>query len=228
MLPKEITRTHWGLLLILALFLGLSWEIFGPRKRPNPGPYRSSAATDFSQIAQAYAAYSNGSTPPNNLQLPAGGTAHQAAFLLAQKAGLNDATLYFSDWDPRRPYTVPKSIIEGDPAAATGPAPAFAHATLDVVLVANLPSDALSTTTPIAWTRGLQADGTWAADSPWRGKGGYIAFLDGRIEWFDKLDLKNPNKSLYKYGTGNHTTNITEALPPTAAILLAEPPRPAQ
>jgi len=66
------------------------------------------------------------------------------------------------------------------------------------------------------WTRGLQPDGTWSMDSPFNGSGGFIAFLDGHYDWYEKADF-------CKYGTNIPTVNVHEALPPDAVVLSAEP-----
>jgi len=210
--------------LLIILFLV---SIFIPTIGGVSGSHSTRAASDISQIARTYAAYSNGSDTPRNLQLPPGSTTHDAAFVLAQKADLNDATLYFVRDDPLGPTETPKSVIPGDLSNATAVAPDFANATLSVVIAANVSTSAPSTTTPIAWTRGLQENGTWPSDSPWGGKGGHIAFLDGHVAWYDKLDATVSDESLIVAAgwpnPGTPTANITQALPPGAIILPAEP-----
>ena len=43
-------------------------------------------------------------------------------------------------------------------------------------------------TAPLAWTRGLQPDGSWSFDSPFYGEGGFILFLDGHVEFHETVD----------------------------------------
>ena len=57
-----------------------------------------------------------------------------------------------------------------------------------ISLVAGLSSDAPGSTTPLAWTRGLQPDGSWSFDSPFYGEGGFILFLDGHVEFHETVD----------------------------------------
>jgi general secretion pathway protein G len=76
---------------------------------------------------------------------------------------------------------------------------------------------------PVAYSRGLRdgatASGTWA-DSKinfnlggiFSGKGGFIAFLDGHVEWYDNLGTGD-RCALKKYGTNAVTNKIYEALP---------------
>jgi hypothetical protein len=68
---------------------------------------------------------------------------------------------------------------------------------------------------PIAWTRGLQPDGTWSKDSPHEGEGGYIVFLGGNVSGFTKSLTDSP---LQRYDGNGTTTNILEALPPGTRV----------
>jgi prepilin-type N-terminal cleavage/methylation domain-containing protein len=76
---------------------------------------------------------------------------------------------------------------------------------------------------PIAYSRGLRdgntAPGTWVdpAIKPKLGgvfstKGGFIAFLDGHVEWYNNLGTEDWC-ALRKYGTNVVTNKIYEALP---------------
>ncbi|MDR1907200.1 MAG: type II secretion system GspH family protein [Puniceicoccales bacterium] len=76
---------------------------------------------------------------------------------------------------------------------------------------------------PIAYSRGLRdgntAPGMWA-DSKinfdlggvFGNRGGFIAFLDGHVEWFDNLGTGD-KCALKKYGTNTVTNKIYEAIP---------------
>jgi len=189
---------------------------------------KSSAMNNLGQIAKSNLLYSFSGNNTRALTVQSGDTAHEAAYILARDVQFNDAVVWFIKSDPRlEGKTPPKTVLLGDPSKGV-PNPEFAKLPLSVVFVANLPSNAPHTTTPIAWTRDLQSDGTWAHDSPWKGEGGHIAYLDGHVEWYDKVTLKTDNQSGYfnglvKYGTTIPTTNIREALPPGAVILSAEP-----
>jgi prepilin-type processing-associated H-X9-DG protein len=220
---------HWVAFGFLALVLA---SILWPWHMGTLGyAHRTPAASNLAQIAKTYATYSNGSTNGRNIQLPPGSTAHDAAFILAKYADLNDASMWFNPSDNALAgVTIPKSVIAGDGNSTTAPFlnPAFANVTLSVVFAANVSTSAPTTTTPIAWTRGLQPNGTWSADSPWQGRGGHIAFLDGHVSWYDSpLDTKEPDNSLVTApgwpNPGTPTANITLALPPGAIILPAEP-----
>jgi len=174
------------------------------------------------QIAMAYIGFELSGDKQRTLQVEPGGTAHDAAFILARDAGINDATIWFSQDDKQlNGKTLPKTVLTGDGPSATLN-PDFAALPLADEIASNIPPNA-PPNTPIVWTRGLRPDGTWAPDSPWQGQGGHIAFFDGHVEWFDKLSLDSGESAVFKYGTSKPTLNIAEALPPGAVILSAEP-----
>jgi prepilin-type processing-associated H-X9-DG protein len=188
-----------------------------------PSSAKGWASSNLAQIAKTFAAYSQSSADGRVLTAKPGDTAHNAAVILSRGADLNDASFWFIWSDPAlagKPH--PKSVIIGDSANGTLDSN-FAKLQLSYVFAANIPLNAPVETTPVVWTRGLQPDGTWSKDSPWVGKGGHIAFLDGHVEWYDYLSLKPDEPGLVKYGTTTPTTDIREALPPGAIILPAEP-----
>jgi prepilin-type processing-associated H-X9-DG protein len=71
---------------------------------------------------------------------------------------------------------------------------------------ASVPLD----TTPIAFTRGLKANGTWHSKYGLYGsKGGYVVYCDGHVAWFDG---SKPAKFV-KWDKSGYTTDIRQALP---------------
>ena len=87
----------------------------------------------------------------------------------------------------------------------------FRRAPLSWSFAVRIPEDAPDST-PVMWTRGLKEDGTWDMElSPFDKKGGCILYLDGRVRWFDNLNSEEGGK-LFKYGTGERTNNIAEAV----------------
>jgi prepilin-type processing-associated H-X9-DG protein len=177
--------------------------------------HRFEAMTNLLQIEKAYDFYISTSNPVHAATQP-GDTAHDFVVSFARITKQNDASVWFIKSDEKLAgEEIPKMVILGD--LKTGQInPAFAKLPLSYEMVGNLALNSPPTTTPIVWTRGLRDDGTWAPDSPWQGKGGHIAYLDGHVEWADKF-------SSVKYGTHTPTTDIREALPPGAVILSAEP-----
>jgi len=193
------------------------------------------SSSNAAQIAKTFAAYSQSSADGRVLTAKPGDTAHYAALILARDGSLNDASFWFNWSDPAlagKPH--PKSVLVDAQGNSTSGNledgtlnPDFARLQLSYVFAANIPLNAPVETTPVVWTRGLQFDGTWSKDSPWKGEGGHVAFMDGHVEWYDKLPLTKTSADgpdpLVKYGTTTPTTDIREALPPGAIILPAEP-----
>ena len=232
---KMLNLVLWALLA--AFLAGILLSVLVPTVADEPSffdnfrPSRKIAAgSDLGQIAEAYGRYLQKNRlpvlPPPS-QLPK--TAHAAAFLLAQNNDPNNAAVWFIKSDEiYANAAIPEKIISGDVATARQPDTGFAVLPLSVFVAANISIKAPAATTPIAWTRGLQPDGTWSqTNSPWKGKGGHIAFLDGHVDWADRLSTEPGEYSLVKFGTQEPTVNILEALPPGAVVLPAEPEMPA-
>ncbi len=130
------------------------------------------------------------------------------AAALARAGFLTDPEFYVSRLDPHRPLQVPATILTrtGDGVALD---PGFAELTLSVELVAGLRLSHPGTT-PVAFTRGLQTDGTWSATKGVYGDaGGFVAFLDGSVVWYRSLQAPDsliaPN--------GRTTSNLLQSLP---------------
>jgi hypothetical protein len=86
-----------------------------------------------------------------------------------------------------------------------------------VNIVVDLPDSCPVNTTPIIYTRGLGSDGRWSeGDGVFGQKGGFIAFLDGQVKWFDSVGDK-----LMRADMTATTSNIKEAVPSDSKILSA-------
>jgi hypothetical protein len=176
---------------------------------PNMHHHRETApravdASNLRQIGQASLIYASDSQD----QLPQADDIHAFATALARKGGLNDARIWITTEEGRRPaYAALFTVLTSDRSATEHAfatiRPSFAAAVRG--LHAKLPS-----TTPIAWTRGLQPDGTWAKDSPYGGKGGHVVFLGGNVQWFDQAEFISRD--------GLPTPDIRAALPPDAVV----------
>jgi len=108
---------------------------------------------------------------------------------LAKYQGLNLASIWFVDTDPRlRGVELPVLVADGDPAFAKSCSPEFLKTSPKArAYVTGLPANAPAST-PLLWTYGLDsATGKWVAASPWGGLGGHVAFLDGHVEWYSQV-----------------------------------------
>jgi prepilin-type processing-associated H-X9-DG protein len=86
---------------------------------------------------------------------------------------------------------------------------------LSYCLISGLPTSIPLNTTPLGFTRGLKANGTWHSKYGLYGdKGGYVVFCDGHVTWFDG---SRPTKFL-KWDQSGYTSDIREAIPLDALI----------
>lgn len=160
-----------------------------------------SSSSNMKQIAVSFSTFSNSGTRTkvikdgtwsvdNNDQA---GDAKQWAQVLAYNAGLTDAGLYFisSDEDVALASTLPRSIgtRSGNAFTLDSDWGTMSADTISYVFVVNMSPNAAASTTPLLWTKGLNESttGEWSITSPWQGKGGHIAFMDGHVEFFDNL-----------------------------------------
>ena len=176
---------------------------------------RAKAASHLRQIALAHATYTyddSGSFRQINVN-----DLGQWAVILAEHTGLNDPQLWVVSDDPKvsaSTATKPRVVAThtGDSWALASDFAAFPKS---FAVASGVPANAPASTTPIAWTRGLKADGTWDAEKGVYGaQGGHIAFLDGHVQWFQNLSAQGGQ--LVNYQTGTPTANILEALPASA------------
>lgn len=146
------------------------------------------------------------------------------ALVLARRQGLNDARLYRVAADPKlrssagEPRWVGRPQEKGDWQLN----PEFAAQPVSIVVATGVRPSAHPPSTPVLWTRGLRSDGRWSAldeEDPgvFGSRGGFIGFLDGRVEFFEDLSLDGG--LLKDFQTGLPTADIRRALPPGATIL---------
>ena len=167
---------------------------------------RSIDAANLRQIGLACRVFASA----HDQRLPVAPNVWDFARQLAIGGGLTDSSVWLTEAES----AVPANWNGGAVLAADGRrlSPAFANIRPSfAVLLSGLPADA-SGKTPIAWTRGLRADGTWAPDSPYAGDGGYVVFLDGSLVFYRRLD------GLPRFDGKGTTGNIAEALPAGARI----------
>jgi len=146
---------------------------------------RSSDANNLRQLAMAYIAHitESGATKSASFN-----SVDDWAVALAQAGNFNEPALFIAQGDPAITGTLPTKVHTNGAVDST-----FAASPLSVAApkVVNLNSSAAST--PVVWTRGLQADGTWSANSPYGIKGGYVAFLDGHVTFYKQVPTSTIN-----------------------------------
>ncbi len=159
---------------------------------------RSSAS--LQQIAVSYATFANTGTRERAINQGAwseqsnrsASNMKEWAKVLAYHVELTDARLWFINADEdvaNYSGALPRAIgiKEGKSFSEY---PEWAQIGDEVISysgVVNMSVNAPSSTTPLLWTKGLSSDGYWSDTSPWQGKGGHIAFMDGHVEYFPNL-----------------------------------------
>jgi prepilin-type N-terminal cleavage/methylation domain-containing protein len=201
---------------------------------PTVGRVRESArrtvdASNIRQVGQASLIYANDNRealPPRNLNnttgLPEGaatgnttdGIGYAAA--LALGGGLNDASIWVSASDAQVPSNTASTILNATGTPRTVTTQFAALPALSFRAIAGLTTSRPSTT-PIAFTRGLENNGKWANNataSVYRQDGGHIVFLGGNVQFFKDLGTDATNGRLI--GTdGNRTPDIQRTVTAT-------------
>lgn len=141
-------------------------------------------------------------------------TINELAAFLANKGGLNDPSIWILQEDPFCPSDIPKSIIS--PSGQVHPK--FKDLPLSFTVVVGVGVYMNPSTTPIAWTRGLREDGEWDLHKGvWGDTGGWVAFLDGHVAWYN--NLKDEENQLCSHSTYEGTSSIIESLNPGVRVL---------
>lgn len=199
---------------------------------PSVGAVRKKAAqaassSDMRQIYIAHANYQNDGSrtrsmgsgtfaSPNATNLAQ--TPADFAKVLAWYTELNEAPLFFikSAEDVATLDPLPRIIFRGSGNERTVD-PDFTAAENNISYNMARVSANASGTTPLIWTKGLEADGTWTADtelSPWGDEGGHIIYSAGNVEFFKVIesgDLRDPS--------GQPITDIEQAFTNSTRIL---------
>jgi type II secretory pathway pseudopilin PulG len=184
------------------------------------GGRRMADASNLRQIGQASLIYAQ----DHQDRLPDATDIWGYARTLAESTGLNDGRMWQSRIDPASGEISSEKIeillpVKIGRPSELNPAfrkikPAFA-VPVGRRLSVNHPA-----TTPIAWTRGLQSDGTWAKHSPYGTDGGYIVFLGGNVAFYRNLS-EDGGQLISRDGT--KTANTLDALPPGCRISEYQP-----
>ena len=139
---------------------------------------------------------------------------------LAMETGLREGELFLFSEDPlvsARVEPIPPVLVNKSPSGRWQAIDGFASLPVGVVVASGVSPMANPSTTPIVWTRGLTGDGYWLDDSSDRpgvygSDGGFIAFLDGHVEFY--RNLEEDGGQLVAHGDGRLTSDIQEALGP--------------
>lgn len=205
------------ILTVTAIFATLAAIFIPIAGKAMDSARKSAVANNLRQIALAYYSFLN--TDNQTSSHTNSDSLHDWVALLAEKVDLNNPNLWIIKEDPLTQNTHPPTyIVSFNPQTAHWDQNiAFKNSPLSITLVKGIPINASPSTTPIAWTRGLQSNGLWASNGAYAEKGGFIAFLDGHVKWYS--NLSDNGGLLTHYSTRKPTSNILEALPPHASVL---------
>lgn len=203
---------------------------------PTVGRVRESArrtvdASNIRQIGQASLIYANDnreSLPPNNLDANgiSSGTGNtttidRVAVALALGGGLNDAAMWVSQSDrgigTHNATTVLDSPTKNPRPPHTDFTKLVSDHGLSFAYISGLKT-ASSSTTPVAFTRGLKRDGKWDTDGVYGTDGGHIVFLGGNVSFYKDLGTSAATGRLIKRTDSTRTNNIVDTIAPTNYI----------
>lgn len=151
------------------------------------------ASNNLGQIAKSYVSYmqegTNGRQITNKGDEPERGTASTVAGvaeILARRAGLVDAEVWYVQSDDNINNTIPKTVLEeGDDGA--NQLREVKPISWAVVVNTRKNPKAGKSAYPIAWLRGLQTSGEWDENAPFGNSVGFIAFADGSVRKYTNL-----------------------------------------
>ncbi len=136
--------------------------------------------------------------------------------IIARNGILTDPKVYFSKLDPFFTGTYPNAIMIAAGASTvtkTTLDPTFPSTggALAYEFVGGLRTSNPSTT-PVAYTRGLQTTGAWSVTSGvYRDVGGYVGYLGGNVEFYS--NTATPSPVFTSNNSGTKTGNIQMAIP---------------
>jgi prepilin-type N-terminal cleavage/methylation domain-containing protein len=227
---KTTRRPHAGFTLIELLtviaIIGILAAIIIPTvgnvRRTAQRTVDANSLREIAKAAQIYATDNNDRLPGTNIDdnlksAASGGASIQKwAGLLARSAGLTQVDFYYSKNDTNYPEVLPTSIIDKTAAGVVTLNEDFEASTtiLAIEVVGGLRLSDPSTT-PIAFTRGLQTNGEWSmTNGTYKDEGGYIAFVGGNVNFYKNLTESENQLVRAKTGAGNgRTSDITLAIP---------------
>jgi prepilin-type N-terminal cleavage/methylation domain-containing protein len=201
------------LLTVIAIIGVLAAVLFPGVQGVMRSAKKNSALNKLRSIGQGYLNWSQGGrTMKLNGTWTSGGQVatrvSEYAANLAIGAQLDSGELWFVEGDALLDNNIitqmPKNVVQVQGAASVV-SPIFTAALVEAtasswsVYAPTSPGLSGSVVVPLAWTRGLQADGTWAAatgmaaGSVWGPEGGHIVYGDGHVSWCTNTKVDGQN-----------------------------------
>ena len=179
------------------------------------------------KAAQIYAGDNNDRLPDPRAVPAATMTANPQSHLwpgiIARNNILTDATFYFSKSDPFFNGVYPISIISTTDTTKRTLDNTFRTASALAWEFASGIKMSDGAAMPVAWTRGLQTNGSWSLTSgTYKDVGGYIGFLGGNVAFYSNAGTGTSGIFTSNF-SARKTTNIQQAIP-TAGFIWGTPP----
>lgn len=188
----------------------LTWTAIFLTTGSQTSTHRVVDASNLRQIGMGALIYADN----HEARLPEAKNIWGYAQILAESAGLENARIWQSSIDPASASTHAEKIdilLASKPGEPKQVNPTFLKIKPAFAVALGKLDTSMPSTTPIAWTRGLQPDGTWAVHSPYGHEGGFIVFLSGNVKFF--RDMTEAGGQLTRFDGEGPTANILEALP---------------
>lgn len=224
--PSDAGFTLVELLTVIAIIAVLAAIIIPTVGTVQDRARKATASSNLRQIAIAYQTYTTSGGRPRAVVAT---DVYDYARILAQYADLNDPKIWILGEDPRAELVdadLPL-VVATPPGGGAGAdwtvSEGFRQFPVSFAVANRLSTRAPGSTTPLAWTRGLGSDGTWAAETTapygvYGTEGGHIAYADGHVEWFENT-RGDGSGLLLDYENKTPTVNVEEAISPGAEVL---------
>jgi prepilin-type N-terminal cleavage/methylation domain-containing protein len=174
------------------------------------------------KAAQIYAGDNNDRLPdPRTIPATVLTNGNQALLwpgILARNNILTDPTFWFSKSDPFFAGTYPVSVINTTDTTKRTLDATFVGKSLAWEFTSGVKmSDPAAT--PVAWTRGLQTNGSWSLTSGvYKDIGGYVGFLAGNVAFYSTTGANQTAGIFTSNNSSRKTNNIQQAIPLTGFI----------
>ena len=183
---------------------------------------KTKSASNIRSIAVSYATYSTSGgrvRTLNSAKLTAAGFTDDifgVGSFLAKQVDLTDASIWIIGSDPAvADYTATLPAVVG----FRNPDNVYQDSTewvsgvpIGYDFAIGISGNAPTSTTPLTWTRGMDAGtGTWGKDTPW-GLGGHIAYLDGHVLFYTELGTEDGQ--LVNPTDGQQTVSMSDIYTP--------------
>lgn len=201
---------------IIGILAAILFPAIGAAKKAASKANDLSNIRTIGQAALVYSSDNNDFLPdPSSASNPFVGGAYYAWFGLLAKAGnLTDPAALYSKLDDRYPATPVTGILDPTVAAKTSLLAAFTTSVPSYEVIGGLKASDPSTY-PVAYTRGLKADGTWETTTAAKlgvygaDGGGMVVFIGGNVAQYKSIGT--PAKLIQT--NGNTTVNIGQCVP---------------